>query len=374
MSWADVIGQKRAKDILRRSIAKNRVAHAYLFYGRSGVGKEALALEFARTLQCSVGGEEACGECRSCRLAADLRHPDIRTIVRLPVGKDEKPGEDPFKYLSDEAVISFKEEIAAKARDAYHTISLPKAKFIRINSIRHIRREAARSPVEGRFKIFLIFQAEDMNPESSNALLKTLEEPLPNALLLLTSAYPQQLLPTILSRCQQVECSPLSDDDIIQALQVRDGHGAEEAKTAARASDGSYGIARTLLHGDVEQERSSAVEYLRYAVGNSMIKLSEQIELVVREKDRPGVEAWLKLLQAWLRETFLVQQGYDGAYLTDDDARSRLLERFPDAAIDKTIDSVELAIADTRRNVYLPAILSSLAHELRQHIASPRNA
>ncbi len=374
MAWSDVIGQERAKDILRRSIANKRVAHAYLFHGRAGVGKDALALEFARTLQCMAGGDEACGECKSCRLAAELKHPDVRIIVRLPSARNEQAGDDPFANLGDEVIAAFKDEMAAKARDPYYPISLPKAQVIRINSIRHIRREAARSPVEGRYKIFLILQAEDMNQESSNALLKTLEEPLPNALLLLTSTYPQQLLPTIVSRCQQVECSRLGDDEIALALQRREGCSEDEAVTAARASDGSYGIARTLLQGDVEEERATAVEFLRFAVGQSFVKLSEVVETIVREKDRQGIEAWLKLLQAWIRETYLVQQGSVRQGIIEDDARTRLLQRFPRAALDLSIDCVERAIADTRRNVYLPVILNSLAHELRQHIASPRQA
>jgi hypothetical protein len=103
-----------------------------------------------------------------------------------------------------------------------------------------------------------------------------------------------------------------------------------------------------------------------------MVQLSSEIEKVLHDNDRHEIEAWLQLLQAWLRETFLAQQGI-GADDSDDDTRKRFLERFPDARLDRAIDAVERAIADTRRNVYLAAVLNSLAHELRMHIASPRS-
>jgi hypothetical protein len=102
-----------------------------------------------------------------------------------------------------------------------------------------------------------------------------------------------------------------------------------------------------------------------------MVQLSEEIEKVLHDNDRRELESWLEMLQSWLRETFLVQQGGE-AFTNVDETRTRFLERFPNARIDYAIDSVERAIADTRRNVYLGVILNSLAHELRLHITSSR--
>jgi hypothetical protein len=104
-------------------------------------------------------------------------------------------------------------------------------------------------------------------------------------------------------------------------------------------------------------------------VGNSIVNLTNEVESILREKDRQGVEAWLQLLQAWLREAFLLQQHGDAKEAPENDARTKLIARFPGAHLDEAIDSVERAIADTQRNVYLPVILNSLAHELRRHIA-----
>ncbi|HEY6952454.1 MAG TPA: DNA polymerase III subunit delta', partial [Bacteroidota bacterium] len=86
MGWNSVIGQERVKDLLIRSIASKQLAHAYLFHGIRGVGKQATAVEFARTLLCERSGTEACNECSSCRKMASLQHPDLGIIVPLPVG------------------------------------------------------------------------------------------------------------------------------------------------------------------------------------------------------------------------------------------------------------------------------------------------
>ena len=90
MSWNSIIGQGRAKEILQRSIEQKRVAHAYLLWGPRGVGKDALALEFAKTLLCHTQGTEACGVCASCTKMRNLQHPNLKIVFALPAGKSEK--------------------------------------------------------------------------------------------------------------------------------------------------------------------------------------------------------------------------------------------------------------------------------------------
>ncbi|MBI3580412.1 MAG: hypothetical protein HY089_13490, partial [Ignavibacteriales bacterium] len=174
MSWDRVIGQERIKELLKRSIAGKTIAHAYLFYGAEGVGKDALAVEFARALNCVRGGTDACGECPSCKKVDLLQHPNIQLIFSLPVGKSEKSGDDPIEVLTQDQVETVQEQIRLKADNPYHRIEIPKSNFIKINSVRNLRREAALSGFEGGKKIFIVSNAEMMNAEASNSLLKTL--------------------------------------------------------------------------------------------------------------------------------------------------------------------------------------------------------
>src|SRR5512146_868617 len=117
MGWNAVIGQERVKDLLKRSLERRQLAHAYLFYGIRGVGKQAMAIEFAKTVLCQNAKVEACGECLSCRKAANLQHPDLNIVVPLPVGKNEKTGDDPIEVLETDQVQTITEQFALKSKD-----------------------------------------------------------------------------------------------------------------------------------------------------------------------------------------------------------------------------------------------------------------
>ena len=174
------------------------LAHAYLFAGSVGAGTEAASLELAKTVNCKKGGNEACDECESCAQANRLQHPNIHLIFPLPVGKGETADDPPMQKLNAEEFSAVREEIRLKALDPYRTISLSRANTIKVSSIREIRRISSISSDQGGKKCFLIFGAEDMADTAANALLKTLEEPIGDTLIVLTSADPSKLLPTIL--------------------------------------------------------------------------------------------------------------------------------------------------------------------------------
>ena len=371
MAWTSIIGQGRVKRLLRSALSQQTVAHAYLFFGREGVGKDAIALEFAKALQCRTAGDEACGACPSCRKAEEMTHPDIRLIVPLPVGKSEKAGDDPIQVLADDVVDHIRTQWRTKGRDPYHEIEIPKAQFIKINSVRDLKRESSMSPVEGRYKVFLILGAEAMNAEASNSLLKTLEEPLPNAVLLLSTAFRERLSQTVLSRVQQVECSPLTEEEIVQALQERDDVEAEEARAIAQVADGSYRRGKLLIGSDLKNERSEVVQFLRLAVGRHVMSLSAELERLAATYERPRVEDWLLVLASWLRDAMLLQAGADLPTHRREAAMDNFLKNFPEVRLPEALRAVEDAIADLRRNVYLPLVLATLALALRDFVVTP---
>ncbi|GJQ20123.1 MAG: DNA polymerase III subunit delta' [Bacteroidia bacterium] len=371
MAWDHIIGQHRVKELLRHAISSGQVAHAYLFEGPEGVGKDALAIEFARALNCRRRSADACGVCDSCKRMDSLQHPDVRLIVALPAGKGEKTGDDPLKGFTDEQMESVHAELASKAKDPYHRISVPKASFIKVNSIREIRRQASLTASEFARKVFILPNAEEMNAEASNALLKTLEEPPGDTLLLLTTSRREQLLPTIVSRCQIVRCEPLSVEEIASALQEREGIGADEARTIAMLANGSYTAARALVSADVLGRRNEVVQFLRTALGRSRAALLKHLEVVLAGRERSDAEQWLKLLQSWIHEALTARASENGGAVGVDEDVRKFVERFPHADLAEASKLVDRAIALVGRNVYLPLVLTTLALDLQRCIAPP---
>ncbi|MCI0708435.1 MAG: DNA polymerase III subunit delta' [Ignavibacteriae bacterium] len=374
MSWKRIIGQERVKELLRRALKSRQVAHAYLFYGSAGIGKDAAAIEFARALNCEKGLDDACGECPSCKKVDSLHHPNIQFICALLVGKGEEKGDDPLGKLTDEQIESFHEQLRQKAENPYHRISIPKATFIKINSIREIKRQSSLSMFEGGKKVFIISNAEDMNAEASNSLLKTLEEPASNTVLILTTSQRDKLLPTILSRCQLVQFDPIDEADLSEHLIAREGIEPEQAALVAKLAEGSYDRAMDLLSVEIKAERESVVQFMRAALSSKPSLIFTEIEKLGAGTDRTALERALRMLQLWLREALVLRErGQSGNGHEYEDAR-RFIDRFPNANLPSALESVETSIALLNKNVYIPLILTNLAYELKKSSVSEQLA
>jgi DNA polymerase-3 subunit delta' len=369
MSWSSIVGQERVKALLQRTLQSGQIAHAYLFYGPEGIGKDALAIEYAKSLLCTGGGKEACGVCSNCQRMNSFQHPNVKLVFALPVGKNEKNGDDPIDVLTDEQVDEVREQILLKTKDPYHRIEVTKANFVKINSVRDIKREAAMSRIEEGKKIFIMFNVDMMNNEASNSLLKTLEEPLPGTILLLTTSAKDQLLPTIVSRCQLIKCDILAENEIETALINRDGVEVSVARIVAQLSNGSYSNARRLSMMNMTEERKDVVEFLRLVLGKRKTVLIDAIDELASSTDRPGIERWLKLLQSWLRDALLIQQKTHPPIMEDEkQSMENFVRNFQQADLVAAIKSVEKAIAHLDKNVYLHLILTTLAIDLRKNI------
>lgn len=200
-----IYGNQQAQARLERAVLGDAVSHAWLLTGPAGIGKTTLALEFARLLQCTgrdPTSAEPCGECVSCRKLAHGAHPDVTLIEPLP-----------------------------------------KKRTISIEQVREMIRLASLAPTEGRWRIFVIPDIEQLLLPAMNSLLKTLEEPAPGVVLLLTSSEPDALLPTVLSRCQIVPMLPLTPDEIVRALTERWQVSEADARGLAALANGRLGWA-----------------------------------------------------------------------------------------------------------------------------------
>jgi len=206
MGFSSIIGNQPAINILQNSIGSGRVACGYLFQGPEGVGKKLAALQMAKALNCERAGAEPCGECVPCRKIEGGIHPDVLLVA--PRGK---------------------------------------ARMIKVEQVRELIQRMSMMAFEGRWKVFILDDCDCMNLESQNRLLKTLEEPTPQSVLILISSQPSRLLPTILSRCQKVVFHSIPENELEGYLVNERGLEPARARLLAALSHGQLSRAQKLM-------------------------------------------------------------------------------------------------------------------------------
>lgn len=301
--------QQRVLDVLDSAREAGRLPHAILLTGPQGMGKQALALAFAQALLCEQRGAqgEACGYCRSCALFAAGTHPDLMLIGRET---NEKTGN-----LRSEIVVE-------QVRKLGEWFTLTPARF--------------------GMQIALIDPADAFNLSASNALLKTLEEPLPGRLLILVSAHPARLPATIRSRCQKLEFRMPPREEALAWL-GQQGHAPDVAAEALEAARGHPGLAHAWLEeGALALRREIADDLDRLAAGKAA--------------PVPTAQRWAGDEQAALRLRFAADIALDQALRTaadglTDPRRTRRLAAWFDAAnrtrdLLRTTVRADLAVAE----------------------------
>lgn len=373
MGWGSVIGQLRVKELLNAAISQGRLAQAYVFSGPDGVGKGAAALELAKTVNCTRRAAEACDECPECMKFRTLQHPNVHLIFPMPVGKNELSGDSPIEKLPRETIGLIQNEIRLKAENPYHAILLPDANTIKVTSIREIRRASSMTAFNRGRKVFIIMNAEMMNAESSNALLKTLEEPHEDTLFILTTERPDNLLPTVVSRCQQIRFDRLSEGEIALALREREALDPQRSDLIARLANGSYERALSLVVSGTDRRRDEAVEFLRTVLYRPRAELLRAIEEIASGGERQEIEEFLSLLMTWLRDAMLITESPEAVINRDTtDALSKFSGVHPHVRYDELFRAIERSISLLNKNVYIPLILQDLALRMRRIILGPK--
>lgn len=376
MIYTSLILHAARWDRLYSAFDQRRLAHAYLFHGPSGSGKEGHAIELAALVNCrNPGPEGACGRCPSCIKVQGMQHPNIQIVMPLPRHNPVTKGDPPLKALRSADIDNLTTQLQAKARDPYRKIHLEGAQSILINSVRELRRTTHLKLTEPGWRAILIFQAEklcDPNPAAANALLKLLEEPPAQTLFILVTDRPHLLLDTIRSRCQGIYFPQLTIDQATTYLGDHQGLDEVEARVLAQAVGGDLPKAQQLAAGDGDPLRAveSLIEALLLPKPNNWQRLVNDLAQLRRHQ---GVAFTyrLHLFQLWLRDLMLLQKTGDETRVAFSGQLPRLREhlgRFPDARWDEAAASVEQALALMGRNIQPTLVLTNLFLDVREAI------
>jgi DNA polymerase-3 subunit delta' len=296
-----VPGQPRAVAYLRQAAA--RPHHAYLLAGPEGGGKQLGARAFAAALLCKRGG---CGECRDCRLALEDKHPNESVVE--PEGRD-----------------------------------------IHVDTVRsEIWHPAYRTAPEPGRKVFLLREADRLNPAAADVLLKVLEEPPADAVIVLLSARPDELPETVVSRCHVVSFLPLSEDFVVSAL-TAEGADPPRAALAARLAGGNLGRARRLaMFDDGLGFRDTARETLELASGGpaGALRAADLVLAAAERYKKELAERQKGDLAPFLDERGRPEDAYRGAIRRIQQRHERQLRRAERDHVDRVLLAVSALLRD----------------------------
>ena len=289
--FSGILCQERAIEFLKRVISRGKIPHAYLFAGIPGIGKATTALALTGAVNCQQQTEgEGCAQCPSCRQIAGGNFPDLHMIE-------------------------------------------PDGQNIKIEQIRDLNRTLGFKPLSGKYRVSIIRQAETMTDEAANSLLKTLEEPPQNNILILNVTEPQALFPTIVSRCQKVLFRPIPVRAIADWLTAHQTLEKEEAAVLAKISEGSLGHALRMCDEGFFKMRE---EYLSDLIQLPELTSEQTLEKALQyarkgkkgggDTGNGGTELFdmLSIWKSWYRDLLLVKLGCASNLLINVDFSQKL--------------------------------------------------
>ena len=334
-----LLGQPEVSAFLRGIVSRGRYANAYLFHGPHGVGKGTAALAFARAALCervpgaasadrgaslfdetpaieTAPGDDACGECRGCRMTGTLQHPDLRFL--FPVSGEERALEG-----------TIEETLEALRKDPLHVFQYEKAASIRISQTRELIAELGYRPHTASRRVVVVRDCDRMREDQFSALLKSIEEPGASTLWVLTTARLARVPATIRSRCQRVRFRPLPESLVRETLEREAGVEEKEARVLAALSAGSLARALAMRDADMKSQRDAALALLGPAVERRPDVLWRGIQQATGfgKAGRERLRLMLEFHQIWLRDALHLRYGAAPESLVNRD-RVALLREF----------------------------------------------
>ena len=265
MYFRDIVGHEDIIRHFRSSIEQDKISHAYIISGEVDSGKKMLANAFAATLQCEKGETEPCGKCKSCIKMASGNHPDIITVSH------EKPG-----------IISV-DEVRTQVVDSIAT-----------------------KPYESRYKIYIIPDAQLMNPQAQNAILKTIEEPPEYGIILLLTSNLNKMLETVISRCMVLNTKPVRERDMLEYLMKKMNLTEDRAYFCLDFAQGNLGKAIKLAdNSEYVQVIDSVVDVMKKIQHLDVDELAYALEHM--QKFKMSINDYMDLMMMWYRDVLMLK-------------------------------------------------------------------
>ena len=314
-NWG-LLGQEWAVEMLRQHLIHNSARQAYLFCGPPGVGRRTLALRFAQALNClnPPAPGEPCGICKTCKQIERMQYTDL-TIIQA-----EKEGGT-----------------------------------LKVEQIRALRQSLSLKPYQGKYRVVLFLRFQEANASATNALLKTLEEAPSHAILLLTADTPEQLPPTIPSRCEILRLRPLPVEAVERFLKEQGADDAD-ARLLAHVSGGRPGYALRLMQDkdtlDFRERRLVEIQQLLSSTRRERFAYAEKLT----ERKNQGKERFRETLLLWLafwRDVLLAVAGSDAPLVNVDHSSEieSMASRLSLGEAGQLVNAAERAVDRLDRNV-----------------------
>lgn len=318
MNFKDFIGQEKIKKVLKEIIQKNKLSHAYMFEGLDGMGKATLSKIFTQAVLCEDKNNSPCGNCKSCIKVSSGNHPDFFTVSPkvLSIGVDE------IRKLQDDIIIK---------------------------------------PIESEKKVYLIEQADKMTEQAQNCLLKTLEEPPGDSLLILCVKNSGAMLKTIQSRCVSIKFEAYKTDEIKAVLRKNNISNEELLGFASFFSQGVLGKAFSIVSNEFMQIREDIIDFLSNIYGSrieNLLKISSYLET---KKDM--IEDVFDIISSWYRDLAICKASGNERLLINSDKKDIILkniQNYSEQDIVQIVKKIEEARRDIKRNVNLPMVLDNM--------------
>lgn len=336
-----------------RMLGEGRVPHALLFAGPEGSGKLPMALALAQRLLCTAptAEGEACGQCKGCRMASKLVHPDLHFAfpVFKPSGQNAPAVSDQFlgewrAQVSENPYFTRQEWLRRIGIDNQQSL-------ISVSEAASIMSKLVTVSSQGGRRVVVIWLAEQMNMEAANKLLKILEEPPADTHFILTANRPERLLATILSRTQRVDFGPIQTSDMQVALQQQCGLQPDDARYIARAAEGNFikALEQVTMNADSAQYFDMFVLLMRLCYMRNIKELygwAEQVAKWGREKQK----AFMEYCQRLVRENFMCNfHNEELNYMNRDEANFSV--KFARFINERNVIGISNELAEAQRDI-----------------------
>jgi DNA polymerase-3 subunit delta' len=317
MTFKDIKGQEKTIELLKGCLQASFLTGTYLFTGEEGIGKHLVAQTLAKALNCLNKKDDACDNCPSCLKVEKREHPDVHFIE--PLDSDA----------------------------------------IKIEATRDLKKKISLKAYEAKTKVFIINDAHKLTAEAANALLKILEEPLGNSLIMLISAKPALLFKTIISRCKIVRFYPLKKKQLQEVLENNYSLDDASAHFLAYFCEGRIGAALQLKEADILKRKNKIID--------EFISSTRGGQESILMQNKTAVRLALNILVSWARDIYLIRIGTPHAELINLDRKTeliRVMNRYTLFGLEEMIKTISDSLLYLEQNINMRLLLANLKAEL----------